>query len=689
MFRDFVKAIQKNLQQMSKDSSRLFTVNVDTEELYNLYLDSFPAGTNEIYRERREYDCSCCRHFIRDVGNVVSIKNGELHTIWGINPVSDDKYNVVAAALDAYVKQKAVLGVFLKKEKRIGTPENREMLPTGKINKYEHFFVDLPEICIFKECYGHTLEGDLSQFRDVRNVFKRSLDEISKEAVDTVLELIAQNSLYKGAEWKKQLTEFKNYQKEYGKLTDEQKELWIWEKSIAAGAVIGKIRNHSIGTLLVNISEGMDLDLAVRKYEQIVAPVNYKRPKAIFTKKMLEDAKKTITELGYMDSLQRRFATLDDITVNNILFSNKDAAKRITGAMDLFDEMEQDVAIDPKRFSKVEEISAEDFIKNVLPVAKELEVYLENKHIQNMVSLIAPEVADAKTMFKWNNGMSWAYTGNITDSDIKENVKAAGGSVTGIVRFSIQWNDGNGKDNSDLDAHCLEPQGGDHIYFSHKISRYTGGELDIDITDPIYQCKSNGGVAVENITYPSKERMKPGTYKFYVNQYSFRNSQGFKAEVEVNGEIHSYEYNSPVRGNVDVAEVILDQSGNFKVVDKLPGNCATISKDVWGIKTLQFTPVSVVCYSPNYWDEQKGIGHQHLFFMLKDCINPEEPNGYYNEFLKPELEQHRRVFEALGSKAHVKDVDDQLSGVGFSLTKRNDLIIKVKGATERVLKVKF
>lgn len=689
MFKDFVKAIQKNLQQMSKDSSRLFTVNVDTEELYNLYLDSFPAGTNEIYRERREYDCSCCRHFIRDVGNVVSIKNGELHTIWGINPVSDDKYNVVAAALDAYVKQKAVLGVFLKKEKRIGTPENREMLPTGKINKYEHFFVDLPEICIFKECYGHTLEGDLSQFRDVRNVFKRSLDEISKEAVDTVLELIAQNSLYKGAEWKKQLTEFKNYQKEYGKLTDEQKELWIWEKSIAAGAVIGKIRNHSIGTLLVNISEGMDLDLAVRKYEQIVAPVNYKRPKAIFTKKMLEDAKKTITELGYMDSLQRRFATLDDITVNNILFSNKDAAKRITGAMDLFDEMEQDVAIDPKRFSKVEEISAEDFIKNVLPVAKELEVYLENKHIQNMVSLIAPEVADAKTMFKWNNGMSWAYTGNITDSDIKENVKAAGGSVTGIVRFSIQWNDGNGKDNSDLDAHCLEPQGGDHIYFSHKISRYTGGELDIDITDPIYQCKSNGGVAVENITYPSKERMKPGTYKFYVNQYSFRNSQGFKAEVEVNGEIHSYEYNTPVRGNVDVAEVILDQSGNFKVVDKLPGNCATISKDVWGIKTLQFTPISVVCYSPNYWDEQKGIGHQHLFFMLKDCINPEEPNGYYNEFLKPELEQHRRVFEALGAKAHVKDVDDQLSGVGFSLTKRNDLIIKVKGATERVLKIKF
>lgn len=689
MFENFVKAIQENLKQMSKDSARLFEVNVDTEELYNLYLDSFPVGTNEIYRKRREYDCSCCRHFIRDMGNVVSIKNGELHTIWKIDPVPEKKYNVVADVLDTYIRQKAISGVFLSKWKRIGTPENREMLPTGEINRYEHFFVDLPEICIYKEMYGHTLEGDLSQFRDIRNVFKRSLDEINQNAVETVLELIAQNSLYKGAEWKRQLSEFKKYQKEYEKLTDDQKELWTWEKSIAAGAVIGKIRNHSIGTLLVNITEGMDLDTAVKKYEQIVAPTNYKRPNAIFTKKMLEDAKKTITELGYMDSLQRRFATLDDITVNNILFSNKDAAKRITGAMDLFDEMEQDVAIDPKRFSKVEEVSAEDFIKNVLPVAKELEVYLENKHIQNMVSLIAPEVSAAKTMFKWNNGMSWAYTGNITDSDIKENVKAAGGSVTGVVRFSIQWNDKDGKDNSDLDAHCIEPKGGEHIYFGCRKSLRTRGELDIDITQPVYQCKASNGVAVENITYPSKEYMIPGTYKFYVHQFSYRGSQGFKAEIEVNGEIHSYEYNKPVRGNVQVTEVILDQAGNFKVVDKLPGNCATISKDVWGIKTLQFTPVSVVCYSPNYWDEQKGIGHQHLFFMLKDCINPEEPNGYYNEFLKPELEQHRRVFEALGAKAHVKDVDDQLSGVGFSLTKRNDLIIKVKGATERVLKIKF
>ena len=190
------------------------------------------------------------------------------------------------------------------------------------------------------------------------------------------MELISQNSLYKGAEWKNALQELKTYKKEYDQLQSErEKELWSWEKSIDAGMTVGRIRNRSMGTLLVNLSEGMDLDLAVKKYEQIVAPANYKRPKAIFTKKMLEDAKKTIIELGYMDALQRRFATLDDITVNNILFSNKDAAKRISGADDLFGEMEKDVAINPKKFSKIEEISVRDFINNVLPTAKELEVF--------------------------------------------------------------------------------------------------------------------------------------------------------------------------------------------------------------------------------------------------------------------------------------------------------------------------
>lgn len=679
-FVEFRNKLQEHFAAMTKDVSSLFEINVDKDELWNLYLDSFPAGSNNIFRERREHDCSCCRHFIKTIGNAVVLKNNNIETIWDVE-LGDDVYQPVVNALSQFIKDHAISNIFVSKLEKIGTDHNFETLSSGKIVRWDHFFLELPKR--FVDISGRS-EGDIKgSFRDTRNVFKRSLDEISEESINIILELISQNSLYKGEEWSAVLNEFLKYKNEYDALSDEtEKNNYAWEKSVIAGTVIGRIRNHSIGTLLINISEGMDLDTAVKKYEQIVAPSNYKRPKAIFTKKMLEDAQKTVEELGYMDSLPRRYATLDDITVNNILFSNRDSARRIMGT-DIFADMSKDISVNPKKFSKIEEIDIDKFVSDVLPAAKELEVLFENRHASNMVSLIAPEKRDSKTMFKWNNGFSWAYSGNITDSAMKERVKAAGGNVEGDLRFSIQWNDTEDWSRNDLDAHCYESSG-EEIYYAHKCSR-TYGMLDVDIMQP-----KPGIPAVENITWTNRKTMKPGVYKFFVHQFANRGGRdGFRAEIEFDGQVYSFDYQKELKQNEDVfvAAVTLSADGIFSIEELLPSSVS--SHKVWGINTNQFIPVSVMMFSPNYWDEQNGIGHKHYFFMLKECINPEKPNGFYNEFLKHELLQHKRVFEALGSRMAVKDVDDQLSGLGFSATKRNDLIVKIKGQAERVLKIKF
>lgn len=678
-FKNAKNLLSENFARIS-EANRFFETDIDKDYLWNLYLDSFPEGTNPIYRERRVHDCSACRQFIRNIGGAVYIdKDLNVHSIFEFDTHSTT-FQPVMDALATYVTSRPIIGIYLNDSPNVGINQNRELLEDGTVHTWEHFFVKLPSSMY--NIHKDRISTEKAKIRDRKNVFKRSLDEISMDAIDAVLELITSNTLYKGEEWKESIQTLKVFKTRYSTIQNSKKDLYAWKAALTISNVIGRIRNHSIGVLLTDISEGMELDAAVRRYEKIVAPTNYKRPKAIFTKKMLEDAKQKITELGYMDSLPRRFATLDDITVNNILFSNRDTAKRISG--DIFDDMMTDVAIDPKKFSRVEEVSAEKFVNDILPTAKDVEVLLENRHAQNMVSLIAPVNKEAKSMFKWNNGFSWAYTGNITDSDIRENVKSAGGRIDGALRFSIQWNE-DGTDNCDLDAHCVEP-GGYEIYFgSAKKPRFSPnhGQLDVDIIHP------QGKVAVENIILDDKTRMREGVYRFYVHQYSGSARYGFRAEIEFNGTIYSFDYSKSMRRDeiVKVAEVYLDHFGNFTIKELLPSNVS--SREIWGLKSNNFVPVTVVMYSPNYWDDQNGIGHRHYFFMLKDCINPEKPNGFYNEFLDNRLNEHKRVFEALGSKLAVTSADDQLSGVGFSATKRNNLIVKVKGATERVIKVNF
>jgi len=213
----------------------------------------------------------------------------------------------------------------------------------------------------------------------------------------------------------------------------------------------------------------------------------------------------------------------------------------------------------------------------------------------------------------------------------------------------------------------------------------TGGELDVDIINP-----TKGKPAVENITWPSKKDMIPGNYKFYVKNYSHNGGKdGFKAEIEFDGEIYEFEYNKELRQSeeVPVAVVHLDRDGNFTIKEQLDSDVS--SREIWNLSTNQFHPVSIMMLSPNHWEESSHEGNKHYFFMLEDCKNPESPNPFYNEFLRSELREDRKVFEALSSKMAVEDSDEQLSGIGFSSTQDNSVTVRVKGSVDRVLKIKF
>lgn len=670
-FHKFKEAVNNQFELMSKGN--LFTTGVSKEDVWDMYLSSFPEGTNPMFRTRTEHDCSCCKQFIRACANVVAIIDNKMVSIWDIN--IGGHYQVVADALSKLVKSQNIQNVFRHYDKNLGTDENRELLESNEVIIWKHFHYKLPEKFVLSKRHIPTYLGEKQTNKDM---LYRALTEITPDAIESVLDLINDKLLYKGDEFLNNVKFLKEIQSKFNSecTTQESKDFFCWKYSFELGMQC-RIKNSVIGTLLSDLSDGIDIEVAVKKYESKTAPQNYQRPSALITKGMIKEAEKKVQALGLEQSLHRRHANIHDIKINNVLFADRSAKK----VMGVFDSLSQQVSPTIPTLDKIQEVSIEDFVKNVLPYSTSMELLVENSHTNNFVSLVAPEYADAPSIFKWGNNFSYSYNGEVADS-MKQRVKSAGGNVDGVLRFSIQWNDGDNNQN-DFDAHCIEPSG-NLIHFPSKGRQHpSSGMLDVDITSP------GRKVAVENITWTNKNKMQEGEYEFLVHNYSHNGGRtGFTAEIEYDGVIYSYTYdkNVPQSKKIQVAKIVFSKTNGITFIESLPSSKS--SKTVWNIPTEQFQKVSVVMNSPNHW-EGENSGNKHWFFMLENCLNPDKVRGFYNEFLMDNLKEHRKVFESLGSQLKADYADTQLSGVGFSSTQRNHVICKVSGKSNQLFKIKF
>ncbi|MCB1711611.1 MAG: hypothetical protein KDH96_03760 [Candidatus Riesia sp.] len=658
-FKVFKETLQAHIDEFLKNNPTLYLSSAKKDTMWDIFQESFPDGYNEVFRERREYDCSSCRTFFTEFARVVKIDHNKVVSIWQDLDVMYP-FNIVTEHLANYVTSCDIEDRFITPYSKFGTNSNVELLEDNTTITWNHFYYQLPQQFVYRG--SQTMDTVKANYRANKETLQRSITQISASALATVLELINDNNLYKGEEWQKVLVEFQTLRNKYFKLHSKYQDAFLWANS--ENTVISKIKNHSIGTLLINLSEGMDLQVAINKYEAIVAPSNYKRSKSVFTESQKKKAEQFVVENGYMDSLYRRFATLEDIIINNLLWANRKTASLLTNSP--FDDIKSTKGDTTPNKDKAQQVSITDFVAEVLPSTKNIKVFVENTHNNNFVSLIAPQIIDSKPLFKWGNNFSWVYTNNLTDSDIKRNVEKFGGKTDGVMRFSIQWNTSNNKNLNDEDAHCKLPSGNE-IYFSNKIDRITKGSLDVDIIEPI-------GVAVENITFPSFEYLTSGIYNFFVHTYSNRGYKGFQAEFEFNGQVWQFDIPNPDPYKTTVIKVNVDaKNKTVNIIQSV--NFTTKSIENWGISTQQWVDVNSIMYSPNYWNGQ-GVGNRHYMFMLEKCINPDTPSGFFNEYLTEDLyRNHRQVFEALSNKMRVEQSDNQLSGLGFSSTQRNEVLV--------------
>lgn len=652
-FKIFADAVAKRYNHMA--NGELFVV--DVADLFATYLAAFPEGTDPIFRVRTVHDCNADKNFIRRLGNVIMIDaQGMRHTVWDV-PEMPEPYSTVANALRNVVLQAPIKSVFRTKERAYGSKPNWDNHDSSI--RWEHFYGEVANR--HHDKMPETKRGE----RDaIAQVLRRGLDELNASDMETVLDLIEAKALYRGEEHVASIKGFRQLQAGY--VTASDRDTFVWSHLDDRNA---RFRNTVIGTLLVDLADNVELEQAVKKFEAKVAPENYKRPTALITPKMIEQAVAKLDELGLTEAIERRYAVIEDVNVNDVLFVDNEVRGKMKGG--LTELLMSSSKTKPSKgldmaLKAAQPISIEDFMKLG---AEQVELVLSNNQLGNFVSLTAPQHADTGRLFKWDNDFAWMYDGEVADS-LKERVKAAGGKTGANVklRVSLGWSN-----RDDLDIHSFGPEG--HVYYGDR-----KGVLDVDMNAFGVM---NAIDPVENLSWMHP---RDGVYKISVDLYSKRSTEniGFSLEVENNGKLEQFTHS----GDPKSKSVHLTLTVRDGIVTKIEpgagikGGSAPVQK--WGISTNTPVRVDTIMLSPNFWEGAGSIGNRHWFFMLDNCVNPEATRGFVNEFLRGSLDPHRKVFEVLSSKTKCPPSDRQLSGVGFSSTRGDKVIAIADGRTYSV-----
>lgn len=641
----FSEEINSRLDELIKSGNPI--VELDYEgSLFDIYLNNIPEEYNPVFRVNRFFDGSADRHFINRIGNLAMITpNYKLVYLWDFE--SKTFFESSRKEMLKALKKCKIKNAFLTSFDMVGSGPNKDS-KDPRITWTHYKYKTPSEI----RCSKHDIGDKLGKLNTQYNVFKRTMKECRLEDLESVIELGKDNSIYRASEFLGSLEKWHELKTKYNKKPSDE---FLWFNVIKEGIYIC-YRNTVIGSLIEDLYNGVDLEKAVKSYESKVAPSNYKRPKALVTARMVEDARAKLEEVGLLESIYRKAAKFTEIPTDKILFTSQESK-----SLSVFDDLKQDAELTVRKkldLSKAKEVKFEDFIK-LLPKVSKIGLLPNSVVSSSKVVLTNSKNENVPTPFKWDNNFAWSYIESDTADSIVKRVKDAGGVVDGDIRFSLSWDNSDDLDLSFEDIYYRK------IYFGNRTE--LGGRLDVDanFSDIVEN-------PVENIYWGDINHLKDGEYRVAVNNYMQRSErkQGFKLQMEVLGEIVTYSYPDNDLRSVTTMLKITKKGNNIEVTYENP---KLIKSNVSGNK---FIDIKNVIKSPNTW-EGEVIGNEHIIFLADDVEVKFSVRGFYNEQLNSRLEEHRKVTEILGSKLKIDPVEfespDTVKGYGISTTTSNNV----------------
>lgn len=638
---DQFPALLQFVERAWKKAKNKILLKVDGEGLAELFLANM---SDEL---RQEYNCNCCKSFLRRYGGVVEVDdNGKVHSLlWTGEDVPEHFKKSVKALLEE-VEKRIVNKVFLYSEAILGVVS---------CNGWSHL-----HIVNHKKHTGILTAGQkAAEIRENKKTLENALNTYSEKTLTNAAALLSSGTFRRSEKGTDRVDWLVDIKSKLKNKSAESINNLLFRYAATAPAGWCSVKNSVIGPLLDAVQDGKSVDTIKSIWEAQTSAETYMRTTTAPTENQVQLAEKQVEALGIAESLLRRGAETKDIT-EWFYVQQLEKKTGIFSSVAVKTKEEDTFVVPPTKMSYGK------FMASVLPTAKKIFVKVTGK-TRHLMQLTAPISSESKNILQWDNNISWTYFGGITDATIKERVEKAGGKYdNNDIRVSLIWNT-----RCDLDLHVKNPKGEVLYYGSKRDSR--GGYLDVDMN-----VQGETDKPVENTRWPAGTALK-GTYE--VSVVNFCNRNGFKktpykVELQVGDSVYSFQGSNDRRINEHVVSFYFDG----KEAKDINGSIYTsVSNTTWGLIKDSFVPIIGITKSPNQWGNNNSSNQgRHLFVLIENCARPEEEvgGGLFVEHLNSDLRPHKKVLDSYLSNQKVSG--SGLCGYGYNASEQDwDLILKV------------
>ncbi|OJD20399.1 hypothetical protein ACJ73_08264 [Blastomyces percursus] len=434
----------------SRPAAPIFHVNMknSTIKMNTAFEYAFPP------EYRQEFRCNTCAHFMNRYGNlcIVDDSTGKLVPLFW----NEDKSLPVMFRAPVSAVCKLFEDGTVGKEYRI-TGDRRRYLGSKEKGDLPHMAFDIPyNRRVITPAVARTLPSTDEQ----REMLQRILEDYDIETVRKVAGMLLENRLPYADAHKGAIKWLLEVWKSHGDLLCSQAspetKRHNMQTHVAASAFIGclnQLRSGALSKLLEGVKEGRDFKELDRQWRVLCDPKIYLRPQEPPKAGNIAVAEKLFEELGLTkDDMARKYLAPSDIPKEVYMF--EDIQLKHKASKQEPEKKKEGIFADviPRAISKTnpntdgdsadlyppKSISFSNFVRTVLPTAKEMEVKLKEKeHLYFLIS----GYPGSKPLMQWHTkeNLVSPFTFNNPVSTTKYNLHPGWNQVSAVIPLPYLW----------------------------------------------------------------------------------------------------------------------------------------------------------------------------------------------------------------------------------------------------------